>query len=50
MICSAGTLGQASSKDYFTDTVVVDQDGKSRRFFTDLMDGKVVIIEPRRPL
>jgi protein SCO1 len=44
MICSAGTLGQASSKDYFTDTVVVDQDGKSRRFFTDLMDGKVVII------
>lgn len=47
LICvgAAAAIGQPNAaKEHFTDTVLVDQDGKSRRFFTDLMDGKVVII------
>jgi protein SCO1/2 len=46
LICSAAVSGQAgdAAKKYFTDTVVVDQDGKERRFYTDLMEGKVVVM------
>lgn len=32
------------ARDYFTDTVLVNQDGKSVRFFTDALDGKVVLV------
>ncbi len=29
---------------YFTDVVLVDQDGKPRRFYSDLLAGKIVVI------
>ena len=41
-----GVLAQPNdvAKAYFTDTVLVDQDGNRHRFYTDLMQGKVVIL------
>jgi cytochrome oxidase Cu insertion factor (SCO1/SenC/PrrC family) len=36
--------GPGAAEKYFTDTVLVDQDGKEQRFYTDLIRGKVVII------
>ena len=36
---------QTTAQKYFTDTVLVDQNGKSQRLFTDLMKDKVVIVE-----
>jgi protein SCO1/2 len=38
--------GEKSSRarDYFTDVLLVDQNGKSVRFYSDLIKGKVVII------
>ena len=44
LACTAGVSGQGPSKSYFTDTVVVDQDGRQRRFYTDLLEGNVVVI------
>jgi len=35
---------QAPAGKYFTDTVLVDQDGREHRFYSDLLQGKVVII------
>lgn len=35
---------RARARDYFTDTVLVNQDGKQVRFFTDVLDGNVVIL------
>jgi protein SCO1/2 len=35
--------GSAAAK-YFTDTILVDQDGIDRRFYSDLIKGKVAII------
>lgn len=32
------------AQSYFTDTVLVDQDGKELRFYSDLLKGKVVVI------
>lgn len=32
------------ARDYFTDTLLVNQDGKSVRFFSDALDGKVVLV------
>lgn len=32
------------AKKYFTDTVLVNQDGKPMRFYTDLLAGKTVVI------
>jgi protein SCO1 len=34
-----------AAEKYFTDTVLVDQDGKDQRFYTDLIKGKVVVID-----
>jgi cytochrome oxidase Cu insertion factor (SCO1/SenC/PrrC family) len=34
------------SRNYFTDTTLVDQDGRRLRFYTDLIQGKVVVIHP----
>jgi protein SCO1/2 len=34
-----------TARSYFTDTVLVDQHGKEVRFYSDLMDGKVVVID-----
>jgi len=42
---SAGTWTvESPAHMYFTDTPVVDQDGRPRRFYSDLLQGKVVII------
>lgn len=34
-----------TARSYFTDTVLVDQHGKEVHFYSDLMDGKVVVID-----
>ena len=34
----------SAAKDYFTDTLLIDQNGRKVRFYTDLLQGKVVII------
>ncbi len=34
----------AAAEKYFTNTVLVDQDGKEQQFYTDLIKGKVVVI------
>lgn len=39
----AGTQTSAAH-NYFTDTPLVDQDGKQLRFYSDLLQGKVVVI------
>lgn len=49
ILCSQPGVGfrlgdEAAARKYFTDTVLVDQDGVERRFYSDLMEGKVVII------
>ncbi|HSR51205.1 MAG TPA: SCO family protein [Acidobacteriota bacterium] len=36
---------QEAAESYFTDTELVDQDGRSHRFFSDLLKDKVVIID-----
>jgi len=36
--------GQSPAEHYFTDTQLVDQNGRKVRFYTDLLQGKVVII------
>jgi protein SCO1/2 len=33
------------AQKYFTDTVLVDQNGERMRFYTDLMKGKTVVID-----
>ena len=35
----------ASDRTYFTDTVLVNQDGQEMRFYSDLLAGKVVVID-----
>jgi cytochrome oxidase Cu insertion factor (SCO1/SenC/PrrC family) len=35
---------QAKARDYFTDTVLMNQDGKQVRFFSDVLDGNVVVL------
>ena len=35
---------ESSAKKYFTDVVLVNQNGEKLRFYTDLLQGKVVII------
>ncbi|MGD0987366.1 MAG: SCO family protein [Candidatus Sulfotelmatobacter sp.] len=34
----------SASQRYFTDTVLLDQDGKEQRFYTDLVKDKIVVI------
>jgi protein SCO1/2 len=35
----------SSAEKYFTDTVLINQDGQKMRFYTDLLKGKTVIID-----
>lgn len=35
---------RTKARDYFTDTVLVNQDGKPVRFFSDTLDGNVVLV------
>jgi cytochrome oxidase Cu insertion factor (SCO1/SenC/PrrC family) len=34
----------AKARTYFTDTALVDQDGAPRRFYSDVLEGKVVLL------
>lgn len=34
----------SAARNYFTDTLLVDQDGRQLRFYTDLLQGKVVVV------
>ncbi|NRA11022.1 MAG: SCO family protein [Crocinitomicaceae bacterium] len=36
----------SADQNYFTDVVLLDQNGESKKLYTDLMKGKVVIINP----
>jgi protein SCO1/2 len=36
--------GAGSARDYFTDTILVDQNGRSHRFYSDLIAGRVVVM------
>jgi protein SCO1/2 len=42
--CQSQNRPQAAAESYFTDTVLLDQDGIERRFYSDLIKGKTVII------
>jgi len=35
---------ESPARKYFTDTPLIDQDGREQRFYSDLLDGKVVVI------
>lgn len=37
--------GSEAARSYFTDTVLVDQDGREVRFYSDLVAGHVVVIQ-----
>src|SRR5215470_20026295 len=39
-----GALRDAKARSYFTDLPVIAQDGKERRFFSDILEDKVVLI------
>jgi protein SCO1/2 len=41
---SAATAGQTSAQRYFSDIVLLNQHGERMRFYSDLLQGKVVII------
>ena len=40
----AGVAEQSPSQKYFTDVVLINQNGEKMRFYSDLLKGKVVII------
>jgi protein SCO1 len=40
----AGSLREEKARSYFTDLPVIAQDGKERRFFSDVLKDKVVLI------
>ncbi len=42
---TTGTMDPAKARAYFTDTLLVDQEGRQVRFYSDLLEGKVVIID-----
>ena len=41
---STGTAEQSPAHKYFTDVLLLNQDGEKMRFYSDLLQGKVVII------
>jgi protein SCO1/2 len=40
----SSTQAETAAQKYFTDVVLVDQDGKPRRLYSDLLKGKTVVI------
>ena len=36
---------QSAAHNYFTDTILINQNGENMRFYTDLLQGKTVIID-----
>lgn len=41
---AASADGESGGKKYFTDVLLVNQNGEKKRFYTDLLQGKVVVI------
>jgi cytochrome oxidase Cu insertion factor (SCO1/SenC/PrrC family) len=41
---AAAAAREAKARDYFTDTILLDQDGKKVRFYTDVLKGHVVLL------
>ena len=41
---SAADTGQNAAQKYFTDVILTNQNGEKMRFYTDLLKGKVVVI------
>ena len=41
---TASANGESDAKNYFTDVLLVNQNGEKMRFFSDLLQGKVVVI------
>lgn len=41
---AAGAAEQSATQKYFTDVVLINQNGEKMRFYSDLLQGKVVII------
>lgn len=44
-LAGEGTGSANPAKDYFTDVVLVNQDGEEMRLYSDLLQGKVVVID-----
>lgn len=44
-LADEGTGSVNPAKDYFTDVVLVNQDGEEMRLYSDLLQGKVVVID-----
>jgi cytochrome oxidase Cu insertion factor (SCO1/SenC/PrrC family) len=40
----SGSKGSGSTASYFTDVVLVDQDGREQRLYSDLMKGRTVVL------
>jgi cytochrome oxidase Cu insertion factor (SCO1/SenC/PrrC family) len=40
----AAPAGESSAAGYFTDVILVDQDGRERRLYSDLLKGRTVVI------
>ena len=41
---AAPPAGDNPARNYFTDVVLLDQDGRERRLYSDLLQGRVVVI------
>lgn len=41
---AAAESGSGTARNYFTDVSLVDQDGREMRFYSDLLQGKMVVI------
>ena len=42
---SLGATENSPARNYFTDVVLTDQDGKPVRFYSDVLQGKTVVVE-----
>jgi protein SCO1 len=42
----ADAQGQSAAQKYFTDVELVNQDGKTMRFYSDVLKGKTVVVYP----
>ncbi len=43
---ASATSSSQAVRDYFTHTVLIDQDGQEQRFYSDLIAGRTVVINP----
>ncbi len=41
----AGPTPSSAAASYFPDTILIDQDGRPRHFYTDLVKGRIVVID-----